>query len=149
MKAFRKRQILVDVCIYYTRAAFQFSRCVHVALWRKMLKSPIARLPAVLLDFINRPSGEGLYLWSIFEANQIWRGPNWFQFKTIMKKWPFKITSAFLSCLQFGAWKFVHLCFLNLAHSLTHKRRLRQAGGVSTLRGFCWTPYEKTALCFS
>ncbi len=33
---------------------------------RKMLKSPIARLPAILLDFLNRPSTEAA---CIYEAN--------------------------------------------------------------------------------
>ncbi len=40
------------------RAAFKFGRRVHFALWRKMLKWPIARLSAMLLDFINHSSGE-------------------------------------------------------------------------------------------
>ncbi len=40
------------------RAVFKFGRRVHFALRRKMLKSPIARLPAILLYFINRPRGE-------------------------------------------------------------------------------------------
>ncbi len=35
------------------RVAFKFGRCV---LRRKMLKSPIARLPAILLDYMNHPS---------------------------------------------------------------------------------------------
>ncbi len=41
-----------------------FSRCLQIwptrafVLRRKMLKSQIARLPGILLDFINRPSGE-------------------------------------------------------------------------------------------
>ncbi len=39
-------------------AAFKYGRGVHFALRRKMLKQPIARLPADLLDFINLPSGE-------------------------------------------------------------------------------------------
>ncbi len=36
---------------------------VHLALRRKMLQPPIARLPAIELDFINRPSGDtdGIY----------------------------------------------------------------------------------------
>ncbi len=42
----------------FFRAAFKFGRRVHFALRRKMLKSPIARLPAILMYFINRPSGE-------------------------------------------------------------------------------------------
>ncbi len=36
------------------------------AIWCKMLKSPISRRPTVLLDFINRPSGETD---GIYEAN--------------------------------------------------------------------------------
>ncbi len=48
------------------RAAFKFGRRVHFALRRKMLKSPIARLPAIFLNFINRPSGKTDY---IQEAN--------------------------------------------------------------------------------
>ncbi len=39
-------------------AAFKFGRRVHFALRRKMLKSPIARLPAILLYIIDRPSGK-------------------------------------------------------------------------------------------
>ncbi len=31
---------------------------VHFALRRTMLKPPIARLPVIELDFINRPNGE-------------------------------------------------------------------------------------------
>ncbi len=38
------------------RAAFNFGRLVHFALRGKMLKPPIARLPAIKMDFINRPS---------------------------------------------------------------------------------------------
>ncbi len=37
---------------------FKFGRRVHFALRRKMLKLPIARLPAILLDFMNSQSGE-------------------------------------------------------------------------------------------
>ncbi len=40
------------------RTAFKFGRRVHIALRRKMLKLRIARLPAILLDLVNRPSGE-------------------------------------------------------------------------------------------
>ncbi len=43
---------------YFFRAAFKFGRRVHFALRRQMLKLPIARLPAILLYFIYRPSGE-------------------------------------------------------------------------------------------
>ncbi len=35
---------------------------VHFALRRKMLKPPIARLPAIKMDFINRPSGKTDYI---------------------------------------------------------------------------------------
>ncbi len=42
----------------FFRAAFKFGRRVHFALRRKMLKLPIARIPTILLDFINRPSGK-------------------------------------------------------------------------------------------
>ncbi len=42
----------------FLRAAFKFGRRVHFALRRKMLKPPIARLPAIYMDIINRPSGE-------------------------------------------------------------------------------------------
>ncbi len=48
---FRAKQI-------HFRAAFKFGRRVHFALRRKMLKSPIARLPAIFMYFINRPSGK-------------------------------------------------------------------------------------------
>ncbi len=40
------------------RAAFKFGRRVHFALRRKMLNPPIARLPAIEVDFINCPSAE-------------------------------------------------------------------------------------------
>ncbi len=43
---------LADVCIF--------------ALQRKMLKPPIARLPVIKLDYLNRPSGETN---CIYEAN--------------------------------------------------------------------------------
>ncbi len=43
---------------FCSRAAFKFGRRVHFALRRKMLKPPIARLPAIQMDFINRPSEE-------------------------------------------------------------------------------------------
>ncbi len=46
--------------------AFKFGRRVHFALRRKMLKSPIARIPAISLDFIYRPSGDAD---CIYEAN--------------------------------------------------------------------------------
>ncbi len=55
MSAFETRQ-----------AAFKFGRGVPFALRCKMLKSSIARLPAILLDFTNRPSGETD---CIYEAN--------------------------------------------------------------------------------
>ncbi len=42
----------------FFRAAFKFGRRVHFALRCKRLKSPIARLPAILLYFINRPRGK-------------------------------------------------------------------------------------------
>ncbi len=45
---------------------FTFGWRVHFALRRKMLNPPIARLPAILLDFINRPIGE---MDCIYEAN--------------------------------------------------------------------------------
>ncbi len=35
-----------------------FRRRVHFALRRIKLKPPIARLPEIVLDFINRPNGE-------------------------------------------------------------------------------------------
>ncbi len=44
--------------VLFFRAAFKFGRRVHFALRRKMLKSPIARLPAISLYIINRPSGQ-------------------------------------------------------------------------------------------
>ncbi len=40
------------------RAAFKFGQRVHFALRRKMLNPPIARLPAILLYYINLPSEE-------------------------------------------------------------------------------------------
>ncbi len=43
-----------------------FGRHVHFALRRIKLKPPIARLPEIVLDFINRPSGETD---NIYEAN--------------------------------------------------------------------------------
>ncbi len=48
------------------RAAFKTGRRVHFAPLRKMLNSPIAHLPAIVLDFTNHPSGETDY---IYEAN--------------------------------------------------------------------------------
>ncbi len=47
-----------------------------------MLKWPIARVPAILMDFINRPNGETD---CIYEANsrEIGRGPDGFQFTSI------------------------------------------------------------------
>ncbi len=56
----------VNSKLAFFRAAFKFSRRVHVALRRKMLKPPIARLPAILLDLTNRPNGE---THCIYEAN--------------------------------------------------------------------------------
>ncbi len=53
-----KRTELLIFLVIFLRAAFKFGRCVHFALRRKMLNPPIARLPAVQLDFIHRPSGE-------------------------------------------------------------------------------------------
>ncbi len=54
----RKVMVLVTFCV-----AFKFGRRL---LRRKMLKSPIVRLPSILLDFINRPSGGTDF---IYEAN--------------------------------------------------------------------------------
>ncbi len=48
------------------RAAFKFGRRVRFALRRKMLKPRIARLPAILVDFLNRQSGEPD---CVYEAN--------------------------------------------------------------------------------
>ncbi len=53
----------------FFRLAFKFSRRVHFALRCKMLKSPIARLSAILLELINHPSGETD---CIYEANVKW-----------------------------------------------------------------------------
>ncbi len=39
------------------RTALKFGQRVHFTLLRKMLKSPIDRLPVILLGFLNRPSG--------------------------------------------------------------------------------------------
>ncbi len=57
----------------FIRAAFKFGRRVHFALRRKVQNSPIARLPAILLDYINRRTGETD---CIYEASEIQRGPN-------------------------------------------------------------------------
>ncbi len=48
---------IVSSMVFF-RAAFKFTRRVHFALRLKMLKSTTARHPVILLDFINRPSGE-------------------------------------------------------------------------------------------
>ncbi len=40
------------------RVAFKFGQSLYFALQRKMIKPPIARLPANELDFLNHPSGE-------------------------------------------------------------------------------------------
>ncbi len=45
------------------RVAFKFGRRMHFALRLKMLKPPIARLPVIKLDFINRPRGETDYIY--------------------------------------------------------------------------------------
>ncbi len=50
--------ILILILILFLRAVFKFARRVHFALRRKMLKPPIARLPAIYQGFINRRSGE-------------------------------------------------------------------------------------------
>ncbi len=39
--------VIVIIVIIILRAAFKFGRRVHFALRRKMLKPPIARLPAI------------------------------------------------------------------------------------------------------
>ncbi len=63
-RLFRSRPELnwaTALLFWYTmdeRAAFKFGRRVHFALGRKMLKPPIARLAAIYIDLINRPSGE-------------------------------------------------------------------------------------------
>ncbi len=76
---------------------------VHFVLRLEMLKSPIARLPAIFLDFINRPSGETEVK---FDAGLT--DFNSRQFKTRMMKMAaqvdfYLLLSAFLSCSQFGA----------------------------------------------
>ncbi len=76
---------------------------VHFALRLEMLKSPIARLPAIFLDFINRPSGETEVKFDAAVTDLNSR-----QFKTPMKKMAAQVDfyllfSAFLSCLQFRA----------------------------------------------
>ncbi len=50
----------------FFRAAFKHGRRVNSALQREMLKSPIAHFPAILLGYINRPSGETD---SVYEVN--------------------------------------------------------------------------------
>ncbi len=39
--------IIIEIAMRLLRAAFKFGRRVHFALQRKMLKSPIARLPVI------------------------------------------------------------------------------------------------------
>ncbi len=48
---------------------FQITKYTHFALRRKMLIPPIACLPAILLGFVNRPSGETD---CIYEAKVKW-----------------------------------------------------------------------------
>ncbi len=48
--------------ILLSRAAFILVTRVHFPFRRKMIKSLIARLPAIQLDLINRPSGETDYI---------------------------------------------------------------------------------------
>ncbi len=66
-----------------------------------MLKSPITRLPAILLDFIDCPSGDGLCLWSKcqvkYDAALI--DSNSRLFKTRMKKWPLELLSTYFLML--------------------------------------------------
>ncbi len=62
-----------DPLIDHFGVAFKFGRHVHFAL--KMLKSPIARLPAILLDLINCPSGETDCIHEQM-SSEIRRGPN-------------------------------------------------------------------------
>ncbi len=61
------RQFFAIFHIYLSGLAnFEFDRRVHFARRCKMLKTPIAELPAILLDFINRQSGDAD---CIYEAN--------------------------------------------------------------------------------
>ncbi len=58
------------------RAAVKFGRRVHFALWRKMLNPPIARLPAIKMYFINRPSGERRTAFMKQRSSELRHGPN-------------------------------------------------------------------------
>ncbi len=82
--------------------AFKFGLRVHFGLQRKMLKSSIARLPAISLDLINCPSGEtDCRDAALTDFNSR-------QFETRMKKMADQgdsclLLNAFRTCLQFGA----------------------------------------------
>ncbi len=65
--------------------AFKCGRRVHFALQRKMLLPPIAHLPEIKLDFINRPSGEKDCIYEAIVGTAL-TNFNPGQFKTWMKK---------------------------------------------------------------
>ncbi len=110
----------------FFRAAFKFGRRVHFALRRNMLKSPIARLPAILLDFINCPIGETDW---IYEANVKWNSMRpllisiHVNSKHEWRKWPLKLISAcllMLFCLACNSVpKTWHIC-ANKGHTYFH-----------------------------
>ncbi len=94
----------------FFRAAFKIVRRVHFALRRKMLKPPIARLPAIYLDLkIAQVKRRNAFMKQL--SRDLRRGSTDFiscQFKAQMKKMAAQIDfcllcNAFLSFLQYGA----------------------------------------------
>ncbi len=65
----------------FFHAAFKLGRREHFTHRLKMLKSPIARLPAILLDLINRPTWEAD---CIYEAKK----------KTLLEPVPLQVNSS-------------------------------------------------------
>ncbi len=82
-------------------AAFKFARRVHFALRRKMLKPPIARLPAIKLHFINRLNRETQRLKQ--RLSELRHGPNWLQLTSIQNR-QYKMAAQVNFCLFFDVF---------------------------------------------
>ncbi len=67
----------------FLRATFKFGRRVHFALRRKMRKSPITRVPAILNGLTNRPSWKTDSIYADILSSGDRHGHEWLQFRSI------------------------------------------------------------------
>ncbi len=102
-----------QLCQLTLRAAFKFGRRVHCALRRKIQKSPITRVPAI----IRKWKVEQHLRWNYSQVtlDTAINDFNSGQFITSMKKMAAQVElylclSAFLCPELFSAWRLAHIC---------------------------------------